>query len=112
MKEKPIRRKVKADSDADSDAAQAAEKHREQSAVKDGTAKRKRRSKSRVIAELEQLGSEARNDEGIIKFLKATKKAKGLRDPTFDYKRVHIVSKSLCGKDTMRLCVFPVAYSS
>ena len=112
LKKKPVRRKVKTGSDADSATAQEGEKGREGSAVKDVTANKKGRPKTNAKADLEQLGTEARDGEGIVKYLKATKMVKGVRHPTFDYKRVHIVSKSLCGKDPVGLCVILMAYSS
>jgi hypothetical protein len=95
-------RKIQTGSGVDSIATETADKDREDSAAKDKKEK-KRRASRRVSIDIDDLGPNIREEHAVQKYLNAVYKAKrrAIRSRIFDPKRVHIVSKSLCGKNTL-----------
>lgn len=65
-----------------------------------GASRTKKATKSGILSQQKQLASEATDDDGLLRYLKYayagnTKKPQGGVE---DFKRVNIVSKSMCGK--------------
>jgi hypothetical protein len=86
----------------DSISTETADKDREHGAAKDKKEKKRRASRC-VGIDIEDLGPNIREEHAVQKYLNAVYKAKrrAIRSRLFDPKRVHIVSKSLCGKNTL-----------
>lgn len=98
-------RNIQTGSDVDNIAAKTAQKDGEHSAIKDEV--KKRRLSRRVSIDIEDLGPNIRDEHAVQKYLKLAYKAKrrAIRSRIFDPKRVHIVSKSLCGKNMLALYI-------
>ena len=100
-KRKTTRQNVQTEPNSDDSAPEEADRYGEQKAAAVGTIKGKKAKKSKDVADLVQLASRAHDEEGILRYLKFVYPGgwREKRSIVADLKRVHVLNKSLCGKE-------------